>query len=293
MTIESFMKRNPVLGFFALTFAISWTGAIVLGALNGIPATSEEFEELWTLVVLPYFLGPILSGIIMTRIVHGRSGLRELGSRMTRWRVGIRWYAVALLALPLLVTPLLLVSSLFSSDFVPGIVDGTDKLGILLSGIITGLLFAGLMEETGWTGFAVPTLRRRYDVVSTGLFVGILWGIWHFPTKILISEALGLTPFLAVDLMTAVVNLTAWRILLVWVNDRTGSLFVTMMMHASLTACSLFILAPPATGEPLVIFNIVAAAAAWALVGVLAIINRWHLPAISRRMNGNKIRGGM
>ena len=39
----------------------------------------------------------------MTGLVYGRAGLRDLLTRMTRWRVGARWYAVALLTAPLLV----------------------------------------------------------------------------------------------------------------------------------------------------------------------------------------------
>jgi hypothetical protein len=35
------------------------------------------------------------------------------------------------------------------------------------------------LEELGWTGFAVPTLRARHDVVATSLIVGVLWGAAH------------------------------------------------------------------------------------------------------------------
>ncbi len=75
--------------------------------------------------------------------------------------------------------------------------------------------------------------------------------------------------------------------LMVWVYDRTGSLLVTMLMHASLTACTLFILAPAATGAPLVTYNLVAAAAAWVVVAAVAVANRGQL---SRQpLNSKKI----
>jgi membrane protease YdiL (CAAX protease family) len=277
MTVKTFIKRYPVLTYFALTFAISWGGVLILGAPYGMPATSAQFEKLWTVVVLPYFLGPSVAGLLLTGLVHGRAGFRELLSRLLRWRVGARWYAVALLTSPLLVTPLLLAFSLISPVFLPGIITAADRVSLILSGVVTGLIFGGLMEELGWTGFAVPTLRRRYGVVTTGLIVGVLHGVWHFPVKILISGVLGLAPFLAVDLLTAVFGLTAHRMLMVWVYDRTRSLLVTMLMHASLTACTLFILAPAATGAPLVTYNLVAAAAAWVVVAAVAAANRGNL----------------
>jgi ABC-type molybdate transport system permease subunit len=109
-TIKAFIKRYPVLTYFALTFAISWGGVLILGAPYGMPATSEQFERLWAIVVLPYFLGPSIAGLLLTSLVHGRAGFRELVSRLLKWRVSFLWYAIALLTAPLLVTPLLLAS---------------------------------------------------------------------------------------------------------------------------------------------------------------------------------------
>lgn len=248
-----------------------------MSAPYGMPATGAEFEKLWSGVVLPHFLGPSAASLLLTGVVYGRAGFRELLSRLLTWRVGAAWYAVALLTSPLLVTLLLSVFSLISPVFRPGIITTADRVSLILSGVVTGLVFGGFMEELGWTGFAVPTLRRRYEVVTTGLIVGVLHGVWHFPVKILISGVLGVTPFLAVDLLTAVVGLTAHRMLMVWAYDRTRSLLVTMLMHASLTACTLFILAPTATGAPLVTYNLVAAAAAWVVVAAVAASSRGRI----------------
>ncbi|NIV35684.1 MAG: CPBP family intramembrane metalloprotease, partial [Anaerolineae bacterium] len=49
----------------------------------------------------------------------------------------------------------------------------------LLFGLVWGLIGGGFLEELGWTGFAVPRLRRRYGAAATGLLVGIPWGSLH------------------------------------------------------------------------------------------------------------------
>ena len=267
------LKKTPVLSYFAITFFISWGGIFILGYPYGMPSTNEQFQALWTSVVLPFFLGPALAGLLMTAIIGGRAGFRELRDRLLKWRIGLKWYAVALLTAPLIVTPLLFIFSLYSPVFLPGIVTSADKVTTIMTGIVTGVLFGGLMEEMGWTGFAVHVLLKRFSTFKTGLIIGILHGVWHFPVKILISGPLGLSPFLAVDLITAVVNFTAWRILMVWIYNRTGgSLLATMLMHASLTGSTLFILAPAATGGSLVVYNLATAAAVWIVVAAIVLI---------------------
>ena len=103
----------------------------------------------------------------------------SFASRLLRWRVGARWYAVALLTAPLSMMAVLLALSLISPEFLPRIFTTSDKATLLLMGIAVGLV-AGIFEELGWTGFAIPRMRLRYGVLATGLFVGVLWGAWHF-----------------------------------------------------------------------------------------------------------------
>jgi hypothetical protein len=84
-------------------------------------------------------VGPSVAGILLTGLVYGRAGLRNLLTRMTRWRVGARWYAVALLTAPLLVTVVLFALSLTSPVFLPGIFTTDDKATLLLFAIAVGL----------------------------------------------------------------------------------------------------------------------------------------------------------
>ena len=79
--LSSVIKRHPLITFFVLAYALSWCA---------VPFGSFEAE------------GPLLAALIVIPITQGRAGLRELGSRMIRWRVRWYWYAVAL-GLPLAV----------------------------------------------------------------------------------------------------------------------------------------------------------------------------------------------
>src|SRR5215208_1983264 len=277
-TIRAFTKKHPLLSFYALAFAIIWGGLImVVGGPSEIPGSPEKFETRFGLVLLAWLAGPSVAGILMTGLLYGRAGLREFRSRLLRWRVGARWYAVALLTSPLLSVATLFALSLTSSEYLPTILTTSDKGALLLLGIV-GTFVGGIFEELGWTGFATPTLlrRMRYGVLTTGLIVGVLWGVAHFPLYYWASADLSGV------LLPAVVaaNVLAWfppyRVLMVWVYDRTESLLVAMLMHGSATG-SLVIFASLAPGWPLFIFTLVFGAVVWIVVGAVGLANGGHL----------------
>ena len=99
-----------MLSFYTLAFAISWGGFLLVVGLGpgGISATPQQLQKDVPYAVLAMVLGPGLAGILLTALIDGRAGLREFRSRLLRWRVGARWYAVALLTAPILITAVLL-----------------------------------------------------------------------------------------------------------------------------------------------------------------------------------------
>jgi membrane protease YdiL (CAAX protease family) len=159
-----------------------------------------------------------------------------------------------------------------SPVFLPGIFASDNKVSLLLSGIVAGLV-VGIFEEIGWTGFAIPGLRRRYSVLATGFIVGLLWGVWHlllfFWTSDGFSGTLSLAIFLP-SVLFCVGVAPAFRVLMVWVYDRTGSLLVAMLMHASNTGGVLTIVMPLAlVGVHAITWYLLFAAALWVIVAVV------------------------
>ena len=131
--VTAFIRRHPLLTYFALTFAISWGGVLVVAGPGGISVNREPPEALLPFVYLAMLVGPSVAGILLTSLIHGRPGLRELLSRLLTWRMAPRWYGVALLTAPLVIAAILLTLSLRSAEFLPGIVRATAANGGQLS----------------------------------------------------------------------------------------------------------------------------------------------------------------
>jgi membrane protease YdiL (CAAX protease family) len=274
MTMErGFLKTHPVRTYFALTIATSWSGLLIVGGSGFFAGSSWQTDPRFLPAIQTMLLGPPVAGILSTILFSGTAGLGELFLRLSRWRVPGRWYAVALLGAPTVQGGVLLALSLSSPAYLPAIVQSSDRPGLLLSGIAYGLV-GGLVEELGWTGFAIPQLRARFSVLVTGLIVGVVWGVWHMLQMWWVGttsfEAVPAEIFLPVYFVTAIAALTAYRVLMVWVYDRTASLFIAVLMHASYITCTLFVLAPPTTGMAFLVYSGAFVVMLWLAVAAVA-----------------------
>ncbi|MEO8685266.1 MAG: hypothetical protein ABI414_10570, partial [Devosia sp.] len=172
------VRRRPVLSYFVLTFAISWGGILLLVLPGGFVPTRTELGALFLPVFLAMLLGPSLSGLILAFALDGRAGIRALFATFARWRVGSRYYLLALAA-PVIALIVLGIFSAFSPIFTPTIFGATGGFPLLATGIGIGLA-AGFLEELGWTGFAARRLLLTQNVVATGVLIGVPHGLWHF-----------------------------------------------------------------------------------------------------------------
>lgn len=266
-------QRHATATYFVSTFAISWGAIFAVVGRKGFPGTPAQIEQLLPWVVLAMLTGPSISGLSMTGLISGRHGYhRILYELLPNKRVRLRWYAMALLFAPLTIFTIYVALSLIHPMFLPKIIISDDKTGTILLGFAYGFA-AGLFEELGWTAFVVHKLLSQHSILETGLVVGILWGAWHLLVAVWGSSAedspgtFSTTIFLPQFLFYAAV-LPAYRVLMVWVYNRSSSLAVTMVMHASLTASLPLMLAPPATGVYLAVSYLVLAVVLWSVIAV-------------------------
>jgi membrane protease YdiL (CAAX protease family) len=160
----------------------------------------------------------------MTCLLDGMPGLRDLFSRMLLRRVGLRWYAAALLIFPTLILGVLwALAGLVSKDFTPG---------FLAFGILAGLL-AGFIEEIGWMGFAFPRMEKRFGTWRATIYLALLHGLWHAMAGYLGESSVFGAYWLPRFVAMWFVAMTAMRVLLVWIYANTGSLLLAQLTHAS------------------------------------------------------------
>ncbi len=257
-----FYKQHAITLYFILAFIISWTGVSLIAGLERLFASGPADNQM-ALLFLAMCAGPSISGLLLTYICDGRQGLRDLKGRLLKWKVKSRWYAAAFLTAPVLVMFTLSLLSIFKPAFLPAIFSSGNKLSLIVSGISGGLA-AGICEELGWTGFVVPRMRKRYGIITTGVIVGLLWGLWHLPL-FLSGDPSGEVPSTLYLVIILFSQLPAYRVLMVWLYNKTSSLFLAILMHSSLTFCALSLQSVSQSGVDFVIYDLAFALVIWVL----------------------------
>ncbi len=256
-----FSQRRPVVSYFLLTFAISWSAAFFVAA----PKLFQPgpLPKLIGILMFPaMLLGPAFSGIFLAYRLDGSEGLRALFAHMRRFRFAPR-FCVALLIPPLLILSVLLALKAFSSP-----VYSPNRFW-------TGVSFAipaGMLEEIGWMGFAYPKLRQRAAMLPAAGIAGLFWGLWHAPVIDFLGASSPHGKALPLFFAAFIAILSAMRVLIAWFWERTQSIPLCQLIHITSTG-SLVVFSPAAvTAVQEAFWYAVYAAVLWLLVLLLITI---------------------
>jgi len=253
--MRAFFRRHTLVAFFVIAFLLSWYPWII--ALSRGQASG------------PNPLGPFVAGIIMTAIVSGRSGLREFFSRLVRWRVGAKNYAIVFLT-PILICLVAAGITVLIAEPRPSSLS-TEKLREMPERFLFIFLFIGLGEEPGWRGFALPELQRKHSPLIASLILAPVWAIWHLP---LVGNEFSL-PIVAAFLL----SLFGATFVLTWIFNRTnGSVLLPMLFHATVNSVGAGLIFPLFTGPALIALWYIYSAI-WLCIGLVMLLRSASKPS--------------
>ncbi len=209
--LSSVVKRHPIITFFVLAFVFSWWSWI-LYSFDLAPTPIVGF-------------GPFLAALVVLAITEGKSGVVVLLRRMVHWRVGLKWYAVALL-LPVVVTLSAAALNVLLLGAQP--TSSAAELGGWSSFISTFFLWllipglAGTWEEPGFRGYALPRMQVGRSALRASLLLGVVWAFWHSPFVVT-----GMDTWIDAFLFPI-----EWAIVYTWLFiNANGSVLIVMLFH--------------------------------------------------------------
>jgi uncharacterized protein len=221
------LRRYPLLFFFLLSYAISWSvwSPLLLAKQGIISYQPPQYLHLLG------SLGPAVAALITTRICSGSVGFRDLWRRIFQWRVAPRWYAIALLPFWLFFGAVLFTGSNSWQPQSFGHSAEYPELSALLYGIAS-IFFYGWGEETGWRGFALPHLQTHHHALKATVILSLGWALWHLP---LFGFMPGFSRMGVAGLLGWYFSLLTGAIILTWLTNSTrGSIPIAAIFHGTM-----------------------------------------------------------
>jgi membrane protease YdiL (CAAX protease family) len=241
LTPTALVKRYPLTFFFAISIGLDW----LLSLLALFDAT------LFLPVALVMSYVPALVAWLVLRVDGTPEERQAFRQRLRTWRVGLHWYLVALLLIPVIHLAALALGSLFFAGAFPF---HWQRLPLILA-----IFPVNLGEEIAWRGFALPRLQMRFSGLTASVILGALWAMLHF-----VLWTIGIA-----NPLPAILLATGWTIsltvIMTWLFNQTkGSVLLATLLHAATD--TMFIVVSP-LAETRIMLTV------WALVfGLTALV---------------------
>jgi CAAX protease family protein len=206
-SVSSVVKRYPIIAFFVLSYAIAW-GFVPFGSFGAF--------------------APLFAALIVIPLTQGVAGLKELGSRMIRWRVRWYWY-VAALGLPLAVHLAIVGINVAGGAGLPSLTFTSLTTFLMVFAIrMVNPTDGPLGEHPGWNGVALPGLQGAgYSPLLATMILAPLVSLWHLP--LFFMEEGGLQPSVLVGGLVTTMAVTFWY---AWLfNHTAGSILLVVIAH--------------------------------------------------------------
>ena len=227
-SVRPMVARHPVAAFLVICYAVNWAAAVpwFRTRTDILPLDLPMWGSLGTI------FGVALAAFLVIAATDGRAGVRDLARRSLRWRVGVRWYLVALFGLPMAV--LAGATALFGAAPLNALADKWQLLFTVgLPTLLLQLALFNLPEEIGWTGFLQAGLQDRHGPLKASLIVTAPFALFHLPD---LFVQLGLASALVFLPVLAIAHLFS-RVVIMWLYNTTGrSVLLVGLFHASFNA---------------------------------------------------------
>jgi membrane protease YdiL (CAAX protease family) len=205
--LAAFVRRYPVASLVLLAIPLGWWPWLLFGEGSFGPSVS-------------------IAAVAVVALTEGKRAVGALLRQLLRWRLGWRWYAVAV-GLPVVST----LTAVYLNVRLGAPAPTADQLSGWPSAVLllpVYFLLFGAAEELGWRGYVLPRLQPRHGALVATLILYAISVLWHAPLFLAGSIPWSDLAFMLVG-----------YIVLTWLYNSTGgSVPLVMLSHATLNAVS-------------------------------------------------------
>jgi membrane protease YdiL (CAAX protease family) len=225
-------SRKPAV----IAFIVAWILASVIIILYLIV---NDQRDLTTLLVVICVITGLLPAFVASSVFSTIPGVRAHLRTYRKPRGAFGYYLLALVLFPAFWLLGNLLSRALGMDIPFSSYPAVDfKLaGMVILFYLYNIIYAGLSEEPGWRGFALPRLQAKFSPLVSSLILGVFWAVWHAPVRFGGMEAKSLS-----DTLVEWVLILLVTVIFTWLFNRTkGSILVTVLVHPAMNTTGKFL----------------------------------------------------
>lgn len=174
------MNLKKVIVFIVVSYGFTWVLWLPL-LLN------KQFDAKVPIISGQFYIasfGPFVGALVTSFFIGGRKAFMEWLKRAYSIRFKVKWLFIAL-TFPLFYGIVAIIAHRAVIGSWPafaqfGLTNKLPGFNLLETALIWILTF-GLGEESGWRGFLLPELCKKFSVKSSALIVSVIWILWHLP----------------------------------------------------------------------------------------------------------------
>lgn len=230
------LEAKRLIIFLLLAFGISWVPAIILNCAVGYHEWFETYKMPFFALIVGF--GPALANVITRKLTHEGWQNSMLHLKL---KGNIKYYLIAVFAPVVMgIAECVFATIIYGgADFsdIGGGMNAMQIIGnvLLTLSVVPLMAFNTFGEEFGWRGYMNQKMEPLLGTTGTVVVGGIIWGLWHAELTV-VGHNFGTEydgyPYLGILAMC--ISCTFLGMGLMWLAKKTGSIYPSAIMHASI-----------------------------------------------------------
>lgn len=232
-----FIYTYKPLQFFLITLiatSIFWFGAAYLSHQKG-------YEKWQVLLMLVGLMAPGVVAIAMIYNSESTPLIKSFWERLFLYKITPRALLI-IGAIPATFFLATAISLLFGKSAQQFALAGEFNVmkGWQVLSLVVPLFLAPALEELGWRGYGVDSLRANFNLLSTSMIFALLWALWHVPLFFIKGYyQYELWQSSIVYSINFFISIIPVAILTNWIYFENGrSILIVILVHGLLNACA-------------------------------------------------------
>ncbi len=226
--------------FYLATFVCTWIPWFIAAYLSH----QRGKEKLQLLCMLTGLLVPFIAALVMIYASRNHRLIQDFWHRLFLYRIDQSSLFIIFVAIPAAFFGGVALSLLFGKSVEQfelakelNVMKGWQTLSLLIP-----VFFAPALEELGWRGYGVDSLRSNFNLFYTSMLFAFLWGLWHLPMFFVKGyyhhELWNLNIIYVINFF---ISMIPAAILINWIYYRNNrSIMIAILVHALFNALAVF-----------------------------------------------------